>query len=101
MRKLWLAAVALGLAGLATPGVARAGVDVSIGIGLPFPPVFVAPAPPVVVERPVIVERPVVYSAPVYYPAYRPVYVGPGPVYRGKGWHKGHHKHWKHHKHWD
>jgi len=63
MRELLIAA-ALGLVLLIAPEPARAWVNVSVGIGLPFPPVaFVGPAP---CCRRVYYARPV-YYAPVYY----------------------------------
>ena len=69
----------VGLATLAPPLAAQAGVRVSVGIGLPVvvapAPVVVAPPPPAVVyPAPVIVARPpvVVVRPPVVY--------GPAPV---------------------
>jgi hypothetical protein len=92
MRKMLIAA-ALGLVVLVAPGSARAGVHVSVGIGLPFPPVaFVGPAP---------CHPRVYYGGPVYR---RPVYYG--PRYRSvrhyadapRGWYK---RHRRHHRGWD
>jgi hypothetical protein len=66
MRKLFIAAVLLGLALVARPGDAHAGVQVSVGIGLPFPPVgYVGPP---------AYYPPVYYGGPAYYP---PAYYGP------------------------
>jgi hypothetical protein len=68
-----------GLATLALPLSAPAGVRVAIGIGVP-----VYPAPVVVYPAPVIVAPPVVYGS-------APVWVN-GP--------SGHrHRHWRHHHH--
>ena len=63
---LALAAVGLGLAGLATTAAAHAASDVYFTLGVP-PPVY-AP-PPVVYVSPPVVEyaQPRVYGAPVYY----------------------------------
>lgn len=97
MKRIVLSIAAAGLL-LAAPRIASARVDVSIGIGLPFPGVVVAP--PVVVGPPVVYVPPprVVYGAPVYYgPRYGgPVYVG--GRYPGKHWKRKHHH--RHH-HWD
>src|SRR5262245_11918651 len=96
MRKLLVAAAALGLVTLASPGVARAGVNFSVGIGLPFPPVVVAPAP-----YPPVVYGPAYYPAPVFYgPTFvpRPVFYG-SPYYR-VGYHGWGKHHWKHHRGW-
>lgn len=98
MKRMILSIAAAGLL-LATPRLASAGVDVSIGIGLPFPGVVVAP--PVVVSPPVVYAPPprVVYGPPVYYgPRYGgPVYVSRYPGKRWKHWKKHHHRH----HHWD
>lgn len=65
MRKLFIAAFVLGLVLVARPEAARAGVQVSVGIGLPFPAVgYVGPP----------AYYPPVYGGPVYYP---PAYYGP------------------------
>jgi len=88
----WIAAAALALVTLGAPSVARAGVHVSVGIGLPFFPVprvaVVAPVP-----YPVVVGGPVVYSAPVYYgPGFVPrrAYFRPARFHRGCGHRYGH-----------
>jgi len=77
MKKLLLAAVALGAVTLARPAPADA--HFSLAIGLPGFGLFVQePLPP-----------PVVYTAPVYYaPAYYP-----RPRCHHHGWHK-HHRDW-------
>ena len=98
MKRMLLTIAAAGLL-LAAPRLATAGVDVSIGIGLPFPG-FVFGPPPVVVAPPPVVYAPpprVVYGPPVYYgrPYGGPVYVKRHP---GKHWRK-HHR--RHHRHWD
>jgi len=67
MRKLMITTAAA-LVLLAAPRLATAGVDVSIGIGLPLPRIFVAPAPPVVYGPPVRYRR--AYGPPVYVQAY-------------------------------
>ena len=76
-----------GLATLALPLSAQAGVRVSIGIGGPvYPaPVVVAPAPVVVYPAPVVIAPP-------------PVVYGSGPVWvQGPYGHR--HRHWRHHHH--
>src|SRR2546430_347091 len=90
----------VGMASLALPVPAQAGgVQVSIGVGLPFPgvvypaPVIVQPAPVVVVPQPFIVQRaPVIVTAP-------PVVVGEPRVVYGYPDYRGYHRHWKHHHH--
>jgi hypothetical protein len=92
MKKILLVtAVLLGVA-----STSHAGINLSIGIGLPFPPhIVIRPAAPVVVVEPpvcapvapvcqpvapvVVVRPPVVYApAPVYYaPSYRHGYYAP------------------------
>ncbi len=87
----------VGMASLALPFPAQAGgVQVSIGVGLPFPgvvypaPVIVAPqpvivqrAPVMVIEPPVMVAEPrVVYGYP-YYQGYPKVRRGPRALARG------------------
>ncbi len=76
-----------GLATLALPLAAHAGVRVSIGIGVPvYPtPVVVYPAPVVVPSPPVVVALP-------------PVVYGSGPVLV-KGPYGHRHRHWRHHHH--
>jgi hypothetical protein len=56
----------VGLAALALPRSADAGVRVSVGLGVPVypPPVVVAPPPAVVYPAPVVVVRPPVVVAP-------------------------------------
>jgi hypothetical protein len=65
VRLLALLAV-VGLAALALPRSADAGVRVSVGLGVPVypPPVVVAPPPAVVYPAPVVVVRPPVVVAP-------------------------------------
>ena len=86
-KMLLLSAVLLGAA-----SASQAGVQVSIGIGIPLPgvvisqpaPVVVAP-PPVCAPPPVVVTRPVMVTpAPVYYGC-RPVWYG----YPGRQHHRG------------
>lgn len=95
MKRTLLTLAAAGLL-LAAPRFAAAGVDVSIGIGLPFPGIVFGP--PVVVGPPVVYAPPprVVYGPPVYYgrPYGGPVYVQRHP---GKHWRKHHRRH--HHGH--
>ena len=64
--RLFAVAAVFGLAMLALPFSAQAGVRVSIGVGVPvYPaPVIVAPAPAVVYPAPVIVTQPFVVVAP-------------------------------------
>src|SRR5262245_40332919 len=64
----------VGLAALALPRSADAGVRVSVGLGVPVypPPVVVAPPPAVVYPAPVLVRPPVVVAPPPV------VYGGPG-----------------------
>jgi len=91
LRTLAVVAV-VGLATLALPLSAHAGVRVSIGVGLPVvvtpAPVVVAPPPPAVVypaPAVVVAPPPVVYrSAPVVVGGYY------GPSYRP----------WRHHHRW-
>jgi hypothetical protein len=85
LRLLTVVAVG-GLATLALPRAAQAGVRVSIGLGLPVAPapVVVAPAPVVVSPAPVLVPPPVVYGVP------------PGWV-QGPSGHR--HRHGRHHHH--
>jgi hypothetical protein len=91
----------VGLATLALPRSADAGVRVSVGIGVPVypPPVVVAPPPAVVYPAPVVVVRPpvVVAPPPVVYGGSR---VSVGGYYRGYDRHR--HPHWRHHHqpHW-
>lgn len=99
MKKLFL--IATILAGAV--GVSQAGVNFSIGIGLPVPPpviisrpapVYVAPCPPAVVVGPRYYYPPpvVVHRYPVY-----PV----RPAYRHDNWrhhdNRGHSGHWDNH----
>jgi hypothetical protein len=82
-----------GLAPLALPLAAQAGVRVSIGIGVPVyrAPVIVAPPPAVVYPALVIVPPPPVVVAP-------PVVYGAPPVWV-KGPYGHRHRHWRHHHH--
>jgi hypothetical protein len=80
----------LGIATLALPLSAHAGVRVSVGIGLP---VVVAPAPVVVAPPPPAV----VYPAPVVV-AQPPVVYGSAPVLVG-GYYGPYYRHWRHHHH--
>jgi len=93
LRMFAVGAVA-GLATLALPLSAYAGVRVAIGIGVPVSPtpVVVAPAPVVVYPAPVVVPSPPVVVAPP------PVVYGSGPVLV-KGPHRHRHRHWRHHHH--
>jgi hypothetical protein len=106
MKKLILIALVLGGMASAT----YAGVNVSVGFGLPFPPlphlpvpvvvahppvyapVVVAPSAPVVVAAPPVCAPPVVtYAPPVtYYPAYPRVY-NYGYYHGSAGYHYDHH----------
>jgi len=95
LKKLALGAT-LAVALLLAPRIASAGVDVSIGIGLPFPGVIVAPPPPVVVRPPVVVAPPPVVVGPA---DYGPSYVRVYPPGKRHGWHKHGHKHKHHHHH--
>lgn len=89
----------IGAATLAMVAAAPAMADVSVGVAIGLPGLFVAPAP--------VYYPPVQYVAPqpVYYPPVR--YVAPpviyGPVYGGyyRGWHgwRGRHEGWREH-HW-
>ena len=83
----------VGMASLALPFPAQAGgVQVSIGVGLPFPGV-VYPAPVIVAPQPVIVQRaPVIVTEP-------PVVVAEPRVVYGYPYYRGYHRHWKHHHH--
>src|SRR4030095_4721122 len=87
VRLLALLAV-VGLAALALPRSADAGVRVSVGIVVPVypPPVVVAPPPAVIVARPpvVVAPPPVVYGGPR---------VRVGGSYRGYHGHR--HPHWR------
>jgi len=87
MKKLLLAAVALGAVTLARPAPADA--HFSLAIGLPGFGLFVHEplTPPVVYTAPVY-YRPPVYYAPAYY---TPVVVRPRCHHHG--WHK-HHRDW-------
>jgi hypothetical protein len=90
----------LGIATLALPCSAQAGVRVSIGIGVPvYPaPVVVAPPPAVVYPAPVIVTRPpvVVAPPPVVYYGSPPVFIGGSYGYQHHHWrHHHHHHHWR------
>ena len=78
LRRMGLSAF-LGLATLALPLPAHAGVHV--GIWLPGPPVVVGP--PVIVASP-----PVVYAAPPV------IYGSPWYGYPGGSWYRHHHGHW-------
>ena len=80
----------LGIATLALPLAAQAGVRVSIGVGLP---VVVAPAPVAVAPPPPAV----VYPAPVVV-APPPVVYGAAPVVVG-GYYGPYYRHWRHHHH--
>ena len=87
MKKLLLAAVALGAVTLARPAPADA--HFSLAIGLPGFGLFV--------QEPV--RLPVVYTAPVYYRP--PVYFAPTYYTHCHRTH-GHHHGWhKHHRDWD
>jgi hypothetical protein len=87
----------VGMASLALPFPVQAGgVQVSIGVGLPFPgvvypaPVIVQPAPVVVVPQPVIVQRaPVIVKEPL-------VVAEPRVVY-GYPYYRGSYRPWRHH----
>jgi hypothetical protein len=91
---LWMSAIMIfmGMASLALPLAAHAGVRLSIGIGVP-----VYPAPVVVAPAPVVVAPPpaVVYSAPVVVAPPSMVYGAP-PVVVG-GYYGPRHRHWRHH----
>ncbi|HEU5122448.1 MAG TPA: hypothetical protein VFW05_00130 [Verrucomicrobiae bacterium] len=104
MKKLFL--IATILAGAI--GVSHAGVNFSIGIGIPVPPPVIISRPaPVYIPAPVYVAPcpPAVVVAPRYYPA--PVVVHRYPVYpvrpayRHDNWHHrdnhGHYGHWNNH----
>jgi len=95
MKKLLLAAVALGALTLARPAPADA--HFSLAIGLPGFGLFVQePLPP-----PVVYTAPVYYRPPVYY---APAYYAPAPVVVRAHCHRdhGHHHGWyKHHRDWD
>jgi hypothetical protein len=78
-----------GLATLALPLSAHAGVRVSIGVGLP---VVVAPAPVVVAPPPPAV----VYPAPAVVVAPPPVVYGSAPVVVG-GYYGPYYRPWRHH----
>jgi len=83
MKKLLLAAVALGAVTLARPAPADA--HFSLAIGLPGFGLFVQePFPPAVVYTAPVYYRPPVYYAPAYYPR---------PRCHHHGWHK-HHRDW-------
>ena len=83
----------VGMASLALPFPAQAGgVQVSIGVGLPFPGV-VYPAPVIVAPQPVIVQR-----APVMV-IESPVMVAEPRVVYGYPSYRGYYRHWKHHHH--
>ena len=83
----------VGMASLALPFPAQAGgVQVSIGVGLPFPGV-VYPAPVIVAPQPVIVQR-----APVMV-IESPVMVAEPRVVYGYPSYQGYYRHWKHHHH--
>jgi hypothetical protein len=92
--RLFAIVAVLGLATLALPLSAQAGVRVSVGIGLPA---VVAPAPIVVAPPPpaVVAPAPVVVASP-------PVVVAPPPVvYRGPrvivgGYYGYHYRPWRH-----
>ena len=100
MTKRTVSAGLLAVALLAMPSLARAGVHVSFGFGLPLPFFgVVAPAPAVVVPAPAYVPPPAYYPYP-YAPvvAYGPPgYYGGSVVvwgrhYRDRGWHGGRHR---------
>lgn len=76
--KKWLTITMLGVALLGAAGAATAGgVDLSIGVGVPVAPVYVAPQPVYVAPQPAVVG----------YPAY--------------GWRGDEDDDWKHYrKHW-
>ena len=90
----------VGMASLALPFPVQAGgVQVSIGVGVPFPgmvypaPVIVQPAPVIVAPQPVIVQRaPVMVIEP-------PVVVTEPRVVYGYPSYRGYYRHWKHHHH--
>jgi hypothetical protein len=89
--RLFALLAVVGLAALALPRSADAGVRVSVGIGVPVypPPVVVAPPPAVVYPAPVVVAPPpVVYGGPR---------VRVGGYYRGYYGHRP--PHWRHHHH--
>ncbi len=90
MKKM-LITLALGAALVAAPRIAAAGVDGSIGLGIPVPGVIFGP-PPIVVGPPVVYAPapPVYYGRPAYY----------GRVYGGRAYYGGRPgKHWRRH-HW-
>ena len=64
--RLFALLAVVGLAALALPRSADAGVRVAVGLGVPVypPPVVVAPPPAVVYPAPVVVARPPVVVAP-------------------------------------
>lgn len=61
--KKWLTIMTLGIASLGASGAATAGgVDLSIGLGLPVAPVYVAPQPVYVEPQPAVVGYPAYYG---------------------------------------
>jgi hypothetical protein len=86
--RTFIMATVVGIAILALPLWAQAGVRVSIGVGLP---VVVAPAPVVVAPPPPAV----VYPAPVIV-ATPPVVYGTAPVVV-RGYYGPSYRHWRHH----
>lgn len=76
------AAIAIGLATLATVGAAQARSDVYFSVGLQPSNVYVQPAPVYVPPQPVYVQpRPVYVQPQPVYVQPRPIYVQPQPVY--------------------
>lgn len=97
LRTLVIVAV-LGIATLALPLAAHAGVRVSIGVGFP---VVVAPAPVVVAPPPpaVVYPAPVVVASPPVVVAPPPVVYGSTPVVVG-GYYGYYHRPWRHNPRW-
>jgi hypothetical protein len=93
LKKLAVAMVAAGgLMVAAVPAHAAGHVSLSVGLPLPIPGVYAAPAPAYYGPPPVVYDAPpVVYGPPAYpyYGYYGPGYYGPRVVYRGGGYYHG------------
>ena len=87
--RMFAVVAVVGIATLALPLSAQAGVRVSVGIGLP---VVVAPAPVVVAPPPPAV----VYPTPPVVVAPPPVVYQPGPVVV-EGYYGPYYRPWRHH----
>jgi hypothetical protein len=90
--RMFAVGAVFGLATLALPLSAHAGVRVSIGVEVPVSPTPIVVAPAVVYPAPVVVPSPPVVVAPP------PVVYGAGPVWvQGSYGHR--HRHWRHYPH--